>query len=300
MAIPQSLVDGIDRLDPLPVTVHRLMGMLADDSVAPREIATVVEHDQALAATVLKMANSAAMGARVPVWRVSDAILRMGVGQVLEVALGARLRDLATDVPLYDLTEVELWLHGAVSSLAAREIAAACSTASISAAAPVAALVHDIGKVILVRHVDADLHEILRVARERDLAFVDAERALLGFDHAEVGAAVARRWNFPEEVCDAIARHHAVPITDPNPTLDAVVLANVVAKTVGVGLGAEGLNLEVDPGFAERLGFRFDGFARLVSRTATGLQELMAVYGISQIRRPAPAAGHYAGEGSWA
>jgi putative nucleotidyltransferase with HDIG domain len=288
MAIPQSLLDRVDRLDPLPVTIHRLMELLSDDGAAPREIAAVVEHDQALVATVLKMANSAAMGSRVQVTRIADAVLRMGVDQILEIALGVRLRDLADDVELYDLTEDELWLHGAVSSAAAREIQAACSTVRIPPDARVAALTHDIGKVILVRHVEADMTEVLRLAGRNGMTFVDAERELFGFDHAEVGGAMARRWGFPEGVADAIARHHTVDPGDPSPTLDAVVLANVVAKTVGVGLGAEGLNLEMDPGTPQRLGFRFEDFARIVSRTATATQELMSAYGLDPgLRRSA-------------
>lgn len=280
MAIPPSLVDRIDRLDPLPVTVNHLMGMISQEMVAPREVAAVVEHDQALAATVLKVANSAAMASRGRVWRVADAVLRMGTDQILELALGARLRDLAADAALYDLTEDELWLHGAVSSLAAREIAAACTTCEIPPLATVAALIHDIGKLVLVRHVEADLSELRELAQSRGICFVEAERELLGFDHAEVGGAVARRWGFPDEVTDAVERHHRVPLVESTPVLDAVVLANVVAKTAGIGLGAEGLDLKMDPGLQSRLGFRFEDFAGIVSRTATGMQELMAVYGV--------------------
>lgn len=288
MAIPQPLLDRIDRLDPLPVTLHRLMEMQNEEIVSPREIASVVAHDHALAATVLRVANSAAMGARSEVWRVSDAVLRMGVDQILEIALGSRMRELATDVHLYDLTEDELWLHGAVAAVAAREIASACTTVSIPPVATVAALTHDIGKLVMVRHVEADMEEILRLAATRGIAFVEAERELFGFDHAEVGGAMARRWGFPEPVCDAIARHHTVPVAPPTPVLDAVVLANLVAKTVGIGLGAEGLDLEVDRGLGGRLGFRFAEFARVVSGAASGMQELMESYGIAQgLGRPA-------------
>jgi len=282
MAIPQDLLDGIEHLDPLPITVHRLMGMLGDDFVSPREIASTVEYDQAIAATVLRVANSPVMGARMTVERVSDAVIRLGVDQILDIALGSHFRQLSGPAELYDLTEDELWLHGAVSSVAAKEITEACTTTCIPPLATVAALTHDIGKLVLVRHVDADMAEILRTADEKDLTFVEAERELFGFDHAEVGAAVADKWDFPPEVRDAIALHHTVPVENPTPILDTVVLANLVAKTMGVGLGAEGLNLEVNQGLRRRMGFRFEDFAGICSRTTTAMEGLMSLYGIEE------------------
>jgi putative nucleotidyltransferase with HDIG domain len=155
---------------------------------------------------------------------------------------------------------------------------AACTVTKIPTLAPVAALTHDIGKLVLVRFVDADMNEILRIADEEKITFVQAEQELLGFDHAEVGAAVAEKWSFPEEVRDAIARHHTVPVVDPTPVLDTVMLSNLVAKTIGIGLGAEGLNLEVDSGLLKRLGLRFDDFAGICSRSTTLMEELREVY----------------------
>lgn len=281
MPIPQHLLDGIDRLDPLPMTVHRLMEMLEGDFVTPREIAGVVEFDPALTGTILRVANSPLMGARVRIERVRDAVMRMGVDQILQLALGSHVRELSGDAPLYDLTEDELWLHGAVASLAAKEIRAACTAREIGTMATVAALIHDVGKLVLVRHVDIDMTQIVELSRDQGITFVDAERRLLGFDHAEVGGAMARRWDFPDEVVDAVARHHDPQPEKPGAILDTVVLANLVAKAVGIGLGAEGLNLEVDADLRRRMGLRFEEFGRICSRTATEAGELMDLYGIA-------------------
>lgn len=282
MAMPNNLIEGIDHLDPLPMTIQRLIVMLEDDFVSPREVASVIEYDQAIATTLLRVANSPIMGSRITVERIGDAVMRMGIDQILDIALGTHFKKLSHPVDLYDLTEDELWFHGAISSVAAKEIVAACRATSIPPLATVAALTHDIGKLVLVRYVDADMSEILRVAAEKDLTFVEAEQELFGFDHAEVGAAVAEKWSFPEEVRDAIARHHQVPVEDPTPLLDTVMLANMVAKTIGIGLGAEGLNLHVDSGLLKRLGFRFDDFAGICSRVTTLMEDLKQVYGFKE------------------
>ena len=280
MSIPQDLLRDIDRLDPLPITVQRLVDLLGQEMVSPRQVASVIEYDQAIAATLLRVANSPIMGSRIKMERVSDAVLRLGVDQILEIALGAHYKQVSGPAPMYDLSEDDLWLHGALSSVAAKEIARTCTTMAIPPQASIAALTHDIGKIIMVRHVDVDMQAVLDVAREQEITFVEAEEEILGFNHAEVGGAVAEKWSFPEDIRDAIARHHQVPLHDSHPTLDTVIMANWVAKTVGVGLGAEGLNFQVDEGVAKRLGFRHPEFIQICSRVADLMEEVKQVYGM--------------------
>jgi len=183
---------------------------------------------------------------------------------------------------MYDLSENELWLHGALAPVAAKEIAATCRFVDVPPMVGVAALTHDIGKLILVRYVKADTQEVARVAQAREITFVEAEPEIFGFDHAEVGGAVAEKWSFPEEVRDAIAPHDQAPVEDPTPVLDAVILANWVAKTIGAGPGAEGMNFNVDAGVAKRLGFRHPEFIRICSRVADLMGDLKRLYGVDE------------------
>jgi putative nucleotidyltransferase with HDIG domain len=282
MAIPPDLLRNIDHMEPLPITIQRLMEMQGQEIVSPRELAEVVEYDQAIAATLLRVANSSIVGSRVQVGRVADAVMRLGVDQILAIALGTHYKQISRPAEMYDLSENELWLHGALSSVAAKEIASACRSTDIPQIVGVAALTHDIGKLILVRYVQANTREVVRVAAEREITFVEAERELFGFDHAEVGGAVAEKWSFPEEVRDAIARHHQDPVEDPTPVLDTVILANWVAKTIGVGLGAEGMNFNVDAGVAKRLGFRHTEFIQICSRVADLMGDLKRLYGVDE------------------
>jgi hypothetical protein len=105
------------------------------------------------------------------------------------------------------------------------------------------------------------------------ITFVEAEQQLFGVNHAAVGAAIAVEWHFPEEVTDAIARHHDRQLGRSTPVLDVVVIAKV-AKNIGAGLGAEGFNLTVDSECVRRLGLDFTKFARICLQTDTWLREL--------------------------
>jgi len=116
-----------------------------------------------------------------------------------------------------------------------------------------AALLHDIGKLLLSRYIDSSILSRIRdMTASGKLTYLEAERSVLGVDHAQVGSAIAKHWTFPEELVRAIEQHHHLS-PKLNPVLDAVFLANLVAKLIGVGLGSEQMNLDVSA-YARRSG----------------------------------------------
>lgn len=270
----ERLVGNIDKLEPLPVTAQKILEHVRGGDVSIAEIARIVEFDQAVAANVLRYAGSAKfMGYDSPS-SMAEAIARMGTVPLLDLILGDYLRRVMGAAPLYHLTEEELWKHGAASRLAAMAIADECPNSEVPPIACTAALVHDIGKVIMARTLDARPEDVLRHAAVRRITFVEAEHEMFGIDHARVGAAIARKWKFPPLVEDAIARHHEEPIESPTLMLDVVVVANYVAKSLGVGLGAEGFNFPMDPPVCARLGLDFDLLSRVCLQTEQMLVEL--------------------------
>jgi putative nucleotidyltransferase with HDIG domain len=280
MAIPQGLLQGIDRLDPLPITVQRLLKVLEDEEVGPAQIAEFVQYDPAVASSVLRLANSAAYGGWTQITTLRDAVVRLGVTKILDIALGDHLRRLKVAAPLYDLAEDDLWLHSAAASLAVKALQREVPKAGVPESASIAALVHDIGKLVMVRYLKADVSSILKRRDERGISFVEAERDLFDTDHAEVGGEMARRWGFPDDIQVAIERHHQVPVVEPSPTLDAVMVANLAAKAIGTGLGAEGMDIRVDDKTHRRLGLDFAGFSRVCIQTMVWLKEVKASYGV--------------------
>ncbi len=274
--VPERLVENIDRLEPLPVTAQRILDHVQGGDVSLAEIARIVEFDQAVAANVLHFAGTARfMGYDTPS-SVSEAVARLGTVPLLDLILGDYLRRVMGAAPLYSLTEDELWRHGAAARLAAMALSEECGRSAVPPIASTAALVHDVGKIIMARTLDARPEQVLHHAAVRRITFVEAEREMFGVDHCLVGAAIARKWQFPPLVEDAIARHHDVPIQEPTAVLDVVVVANYVAKSLGVGLGAEGFNFPMDQPAYERLGLDFDSFSRVCLRTEEMLRELQA------------------------
>jgi putative nucleotidyltransferase with HDIG domain len=272
--LPSTLVRGIEQLEPMPVTAQRLVAMMQGEDVSLAKIAELVEFDQAIAASVLRMARSWAHGGSRPPDTVGEAVVRLGTVPLLNLVLGEYLSRLRTAAPLYDLTEDDLWGHAAASQLAVRALMQECPSARLPLIATTAALLHDIGKLVMSRSLSASVETIVHHAKHHAVTFVEAEQQLFGVNHAAVGAAIATEWQFPEVVTDAIARHHDAYLGTSTPVLDAVVIANMVAKNIGMGLGAEGFNLAVDSECVNRLGLDFTRFARVCLQTDTWLREL--------------------------
>ena len=105
-----------------------------------------------------------------------------------------------------------------------------------------AALLHDIGKTLLHLHVGTYFDTISSVMREEKLSFIDAERAVLGIDHQQLGAIVARRWNFPAEVIAGIRYHHRPLKAKAHQEIAGLIyVVDRLVSAVGIGCGVDGL-----------------------------------------------------------
>lgn len=265
--------EEITQLAPMSNSVHRLAKLVSDPESQVADITRVVELDEALTANLLRWANSAWSRSQNPVVSVREAVIRVGSGTILKLIVGEKVRrSLSTAAPAYELDENELWRHSVAAALAAESLHL-FTDHPVSGAAFTAALVHDIGKLVLGRHLSPEiLREIRRLIEEDKLTYVDAEFKVLGTDHAKVGGAVARHWQFPETLVRAIELHHN-PDANPDPVLDAVHLSNLTAKLIGAGLGSEQLNMLASSEAARRLGLSSAGLESLCAHVQAELEK---------------------------
>ncbi len=219
-------------LEPLPTSVTRLATLVVGGTPELSEIVDIVQYDQALTAALLRSANSSWSASRTEITNVKDAVVRLGAGPVLSLALGVNVRGrLNSSVPEYGLGEGELWSHSVATALAAETMVRYCKPRP-PAETPTAALLHDVGKLVMSRFLDpVDLHAI-DGAREAGVTRIQAETEVLGVDHAELGGLIAQSWELPETLVVGITHHHAPERVD-TPIAYAVHLADVVATAIG-------------------------------------------------------------------
>lgn len=203
---PESVVAGVEDLLSLPDAAMRLNGLLVDPDASARDIAEVVSVDAALSARVLRAVNSAYFGLRTRVDTISKAISLIGTSELHSLVLTTSAAQAFKHIS-YKLMDMEtFWQHSVRAALAARGFAET-SLKRHRERAFLAALMHDIGKLVLYHQVPAVSARILEAVRDGQPQEV-VETSLLGFTHADVGAVLLERWNLPPSLTMPVRFHH--------------------------------------------------------------------------------------------
>ncbi|HHV15056.1 MAG TPA: HDOD domain-containing protein [Gelria sp.] len=251
----QSIVEAVNDLPALPQVVVKVIKLTEDPDSTAQDINYVLNQDQVITARVLKMANSAFYGFPRRIGSVTDAIIRLGFRTLRSIVMAASVSDiLSEEMEGYALGYGELWRHSQCTAMAARLIARKSKFAFLDVAYT-AALLHDIGKVILNNTMKETYREVVAHVTKDNISFIEAENKVLGFNHAEVGARVAEKWNLPPETVEAIQFHHSPEDAQVNPRLTAIVhLADAICVSMGIGMGIDGLLYPISGEALELLG----------------------------------------------
>lgn len=269
---------GLERIPALPAALIELARAVCSPKADLNEVAQAVEADPTVAAKVIRFASAASSSGPVRMRTVMQAVIRLGPTRVIETLVAETLMPLLlAPCEAYLLGGGEGWRHAVAASILA-DMLANVATTPVPRIASTAALLHDVGKVVLSQRLEPGVVQGIRDLAARDrLTHVDAERSVLGTDHAQVGAAIARHWGLPELAAKAIERHHD-PDGDPDPVLDTVHMANVMAKLIAAGLGADELNLKASRDAPQRLGIDHEDVEALAARALDELPYAILMY----------------------
>ncbi len=223
----------IENLMPMPISSVRLAEIVAEPDSTVLEFTRVIELDQALTVNVLHWANSPYSAPQTRINTVRDAVVRLGTANILKLAVGQHLlAAFSPSLSKTDFGENELWRHSVASGLAAESLHQAAKV-QIPGLAFTAALIHDVGKLIISRRLGYDtFQEIIRgISEEKKMDVLAAEREVLQTDHAEIGGAMARHWKFSGELIAAIEKHHCLDV-EQGVLLDTVIVSDVLAHNL--------------------------------------------------------------------
>lgn len=243
MAGVSELLERVDRLPALPATVLRLIPLLSDDESPLEELRSIVQKDEALSMAVMKLANSAAFGAPGRTFSLKESVVRLGRRRLKALVMEQQTAPMfARAGSSFGLQRGALWRGSLAGAFGAEDFAEGRSDAPPELAF-LCALLRDVGKIVLDLHFGAGYVGRVKEELARGLSFVEAERLAVGFDHAELGAALARRWRLPDRVADAIRFHHDPPARAPghDALFDVVHAADTLCLWAGVSVGGDGL-----------------------------------------------------------
>lgn len=228
----RSIVGQVSQLVSLPEVWVRVNELLNDANSTAGQLGEVVGLDPALTARLLKMVNSSYYGLRSRVERVSQAIAVVGTDDLRSLVLATSAVETFRKVPtdLVDMTT--FWHHSVCCALAARRLGELRGEIGRERLF-VAGLLHDVGQIVLYGEVPEVAAQALAGAVAGGRPLHEVEREVMGFDHAEVGAALLAAWNLPESLVEAVGCHHKPGRAHSFPLEAAVVhLANGVASAL--------------------------------------------------------------------
>lgn len=223
-------------LPSLPAIVFELQKCLDQNNTGTKLLAEKISSDQALSAKTLRLANSPLYNMQCVVGTVKQAVAVLGFDSVRTMVTTAAITNsfVAKQMPA-DFDFEDFWRHAIATGLCAKALAKIYDVDPDQAF--MAGLLHDIGKLVLAIAYPDKFMEANRNAKAQQRPAYLEEQALLGCNHAEVGARLAKQWNFPQSIQKAIEEHESPTISKEEDGLVALVhVADCVVLSFGLAV----------------------------------------------------------------
>lgn len=224
--LAEAVNTGRYKLPMLPATAAQVFALSRDTRKGIKDIVPVVEADPSLVKSIIQMANSVFFSSLKGYQTLHEAIVRIGLPQVEQIAMAQAFQSRLFRVAGHEELVAEQGRHAIVTAVAGQAVAVHLGAGPGDAF--LAGLFHDAGKLIMLDVVSVTQQK-LKLTAPRELI----ERAFRDF-HVRLGEVACRRWSMSEEICQAVCRHHDGAAA--NQPLDvAVYLGNLLAHSIEEG-----------------------------------------------------------------
>ncbi|RIL09737.1 MAG: hypothetical protein DCC75_05880 [Proteobacteria bacterium] len=234
----REIVAWVGDLPPMPQVASRAISMVENPDVTAVELTDLLSTDAALAARVLKIANSAMFSRQREITTLNQAIMVIGFKALKGVIVAATLRQLNKS---FGSLEQMIWENSMCSAVCATVLTKRLKKRYVEEIF-LLGLLHNLGQIVFLVQKDTakDYLRVLKLIEEDTLDFTTAEQKVFGFSHNLIGALVAKKWNFSPESCQVILHYRDQLNADkPEGELEEktaiVKLADLMAHTAGVG-----------------------------------------------------------------
>ena len=256
---------AIRDVQPIPQIALKILRMINEDIYEIDDLAEEIRKDQVLSARALRLCNSAMFSNRKIIESLEHAVVMLGQHLLLKFVISTSVNNFFSQCGMgYSLCRGGIYHHAIGTAIIAEKLAGLTGTIS-PPLAYTAGLLHDIGKVVLDQHIDADFPLFYRQLNEERKSLIEVEKNLLGIDHTEVGRDLAHAWSLPGSLVEAIRFHHGPENAAKNFELAHIVyLADLLMSMFHTNLELERLNTDALASRLEILGLSIDRFQEIV------------------------------------
>ena len=229
---PKELVAGVINLISLPEICIRVNTALEDPSHTHKQLGEIISHDPALTARILRIVNSAYYNFPNKVELVSRAISIIGEDDLRGLVLATSALEVFNTIPNQLLNMELFWQHSVFTGIIARLLSKQCHILH-GERLFIAGLLHDIGKLILYYKEPELSQSVLLDAGDSNGLIHEAEQEILGFTHADVGAALMQAWQLSDSLYTIILHHHTPAEAEDFQVETAIVhIANAIVNAL--------------------------------------------------------------------
>jgi putative nucleotidyltransferase with HDIG domain len=265
----------LDDLPSLPAVVMELLGAIDQEDVDISVLAKKVSHDQALTAKTLRLANSSLYGLQVKVTTIAQAITFLGFQTTRNLITAAAVTGCFAEPSCPGFDHKAFWRHSIATAACAKVLARRVRFNQDYAFT--AALLHDIGRLVLVSTFAPRYAQAMAWRREHDERIRQAELAVLGVDHVAAGVALAERWQFSDTMKMAIAHHHEPDAAGAGLLATIVHVADAIAHALDLGREPDDLVPAVSSAAWAALGLNEEAYLHVFRETELHVDEIALV-----------------------
>lgn len=230
--VSKRLEAAVERMPAFPKSVQKILELSRNISCTPKEIMEVIEKDPVMTIKVLKVINSAYFSLPYKINSVDRAVVYIGINTVKNLALSLATIGILPSKNNAGFDMDEYLHHSLVSASIARQLASRYADGEIDPMdCYIAGLLHDFGKVVFAQFMPEDFSKALKLSAETNRPLHETETEVMGVNHAMVGAMLAKRWNFPDDLVDTVLTHHSNPIAD-NLMAECLHLSDIISKNL--------------------------------------------------------------------
>jgi len=274
----EQIADKVQKLPTLPSVANKITSLINDPTCTAIRLAEVINKDQSLTTRVLRLVNSAFYSLSAEVTNVKHGIALLGFKTISQMVISISVFDVFAGKYGEEFDRRGFWKHsigcGVISKIVAQGANYPkeddCFTAG---------LLHDIGKVVLDQYLHENMIEVLQRTREKEISFKDAEHEVLGFNHADIGGQVMKKWNIPLPVMVAVQHHHETPEERNGSSfaqdliVDIVRLADVICKCEHIGFTGDSTTPVLEEELWARLPLESKSIEEVVDKSAEEIEK---------------------------
>ncbi|MEW5757846.1 MAG: HDOD domain-containing protein [Pseudomonadota bacterium] len=261
---PISFIQTVPSLSALPAIYYRLNDAINNPSVSLKDIAGIIEKDPALAAQLLRIANSALFKFPSQVTTITQAITIVGTQQLKDLTLACKVISAFPKIQVEAVTDEQFWHHSIAVGIAARVLAASRRESNVERYY-VIGLLHDIGRLLIYLMKPQLAGQARSICQQDHRLLFKVEDEIMQTSHSELSGLLLKHWNLPDSLWEPVLHHHNPSLARNYPDEAAVIhIADVLAHTLQLGTSGELAIPPLSPEAWEKLGLHPEQLADIL------------------------------------